>query len=319
MHSLTEANERTSTLWPEVVSPDSDIFSVFDSAAMAEIFGVVTGALSVAALFSQCVECFEYIQLGRHFGQDYEEYRLKLSIAENRLGRWGEAVDINGPAYTSSSIGDHRTQLVHSILEQLRTTFEQAYRTARRYESRAPREELALCDGGEMRPVYQRWNERLRDIARRRQKETSLVKKASWALYDRQSLLNMLENIRELIVELEKLDLPLRTPLHRLAQQEVEWDKDRDSLAEFRSVAAAMDEILAEAASDRVAVLSGHNWAQSVVVEDRGRVRVGSQMSGDFGGVISDRTANATSSVVARDDGRVHVGNSYGGKGIFDD
>jgi hypothetical protein len=33
---------------------------------MAEVFGTVAGALSVAALFN-CVDCFEYIQLGRHF------------------------------------------------------------------------------------------------------------------------------------------------------------------------------------------------------------------------------------------------------------
>jgi hypothetical protein len=34
---------------------------------MAEVFGTVAGALSVAALFNNCVDCFEYIQLGRHF------------------------------------------------------------------------------------------------------------------------------------------------------------------------------------------------------------------------------------------------------------
>lgn len=38
---------------------------------MAEVFGIVSGALSVAALFKNCVDCFEYIQLGRNFGRDY--------------------------------------------------------------------------------------------------------------------------------------------------------------------------------------------------------------------------------------------------------
>lgn len=54
---------------------------------MAEIFGTIAGALSVAALFNDCVECFEYIQLGRHFGRDYETYQLKLDIAMTRLAR----------------------------------------------------------------------------------------------------------------------------------------------------------------------------------------------------------------------------------------
>ena len=35
---------------------------------MAEPFGIVAGALGVAGLFNNCVECFEYIQLSRHSG-----------------------------------------------------------------------------------------------------------------------------------------------------------------------------------------------------------------------------------------------------------
>jgi hypothetical protein len=32
---------------------------------MAEVFGIVAGSLSVAVLFNNAVDCFEYIQLGR--------------------------------------------------------------------------------------------------------------------------------------------------------------------------------------------------------------------------------------------------------------
>lgn len=38
---------------------------------MAKVFGVIAGALNVAALFNNCIDCFEFVQLGRRFGRDY--------------------------------------------------------------------------------------------------------------------------------------------------------------------------------------------------------------------------------------------------------
>ena len=49
---------------------------------MAEVFGIVASALSVAALFNNCVDCFEYIQMGRHFSYNYKRCQLKLNIAK---------------------------------------------------------------------------------------------------------------------------------------------------------------------------------------------------------------------------------------------
>ncbi|KAJ4232217.1 hypothetical protein NW759_002604 [Fusarium solani] len=48
---------------------------------MAETFGTVAGALSVAALFNNCADCFGYIQMGRRFDRDFERCQLKLDIA----------------------------------------------------------------------------------------------------------------------------------------------------------------------------------------------------------------------------------------------
>lgn len=78
---------------------------------MAEVFSTVASALSVAALFNNCVDCFEYIQLGRHFGRDFERCQLKLDVAKTRLGRWGQAVAINGdPRFATASPDDSSAQ-----------------------------------------------------------------------------------------------------------------------------------------------------------------------------------------------------------------
>jgi hypothetical protein len=61
---------------------------------MTEPFGIVAGAISIASAFTACVDCFEYVQFGRHFGRDFETCHLALNCARPRLTRWGESVNI---------------------------------------------------------------------------------------------------------------------------------------------------------------------------------------------------------------------------------
>ena len=61
---------------------------------MAEPFGIVAGAIGLATTFTACIDCFEYIQFGRHFGRDFQTDQLALSCARLRLTRWGESVNI---------------------------------------------------------------------------------------------------------------------------------------------------------------------------------------------------------------------------------
>ena len=90
---------------------------------MAEPFGIIISALGVAGLFNSCVDCFEYIQLGRHFG---------TGRCETRLSRWGEAVKINDdPRFHSSTPIDKSVQLAQSIIEEIVLLFESAQKTSR--------------------------------------------------------------------------------------------------------------------------------------------------------------------------------------------
>jgi hypothetical protein len=61
---------------------------------MAEPFGIVAGAIGIASAFTACVDCFEYVQFGRHFGRDFEISWLAPDCARLRLTRWGESVNI---------------------------------------------------------------------------------------------------------------------------------------------------------------------------------------------------------------------------------
>ncbi|KAF9767059.1 hypothetical protein IL306_000423 [Fusarium sp. DS 682] len=114
---------------------------------MAEIFGVVASALSVAALFNNAVDCFEYIQLRHSFGTDYQTCQLKLDIARLRLSRWGEAVEINhGSRFTEANSSNNQVRIAKSTLEQLLNLFSGAYTESSKFKLAAKEEKLALFD-----------------------------------------------------------------------------------------------------------------------------------------------------------------------------
>ena len=57
--------------------------------------GLAVGILAIAGLFNNAVDCFEYVQIGRNFGQSYQTGLLKLDTARLRLSRWGQAIGIS--------------------------------------------------------------------------------------------------------------------------------------------------------------------------------------------------------------------------------
>ena len=52
---------------------------------MAETAGLVIGAVSLATTLTTCVDCFEYVQLGRNLDKHYQRSLLKLDIAKLKL------------------------------------------------------------------------------------------------------------------------------------------------------------------------------------------------------------------------------------------
>src|ERR1700722_18996133 len=75
------------------------------------------GIVGLAGLFSTCVDCFEYVQLGREFAKDYQTSELKLDILKTRMIRWGASVGVNDPA---TATAETRFQVSTPTKEDLR-------------------------------------------------------------------------------------------------------------------------------------------------------------------------------------------------------
>jgi hypothetical protein len=288
---------------------------------MAEVFGVVVGALNVAALFNNCVDCFEFVQLGRRFGRDYERCQLRLDIARARLGRWGEAVKVNDdPRFSINSPTNKSIQLTQSILEEVALLFESARKMSKRYELVTDQQDLVLFEDKDMRPIGRGLHDKLRNLARSRQERTNLVRKTAWALYDGKALEKMVDQIAGLVDDLEKI-FPVEAVCDKLVEIEIEEVKDEASLAMLEDAARGIDTALSDAAAQKIYAIAGRSSAKSISTKDDARVQVGSvftEAALHRKIRISDQTINSAETVFARGRSGVQIGNTYGGRGFWD-
>jgi hypothetical protein len=302
----------------EAASPCQIVPSV---TIVMEAFGTIASALSVAALFNNCVNCFEYIQLGRDFGRDYERCQLKLDIAKTRLSRWGQGVAINEDArFSTHEPQDVSSQQVQAILEEIEQLFRSVRKSSKRYEIGVNQEDLTRFRIEDMQPVTRKLHNRLDAIVSQRQKRTSLYKKAAWALYDGKNFDKLVGHVTGFVDDLEKL-VPVESARRTLVEMEIEEVVDEPSLIALRDAAADTDSNLSQVVANRLEMCRGINHARNVQIEEKARVRVGDEWAE---AVMNQGTCRATparngaDSIAARGSSAVHIGNSYGGRGIFD-
>jgi len=290
-----------------------------------EPFGTAAGVLSIAGLFNNCVQCFEYIQLGRHFGQDYERCQLKLDAAKARLSRWGQAININhDPRFATDVPQDQNAVLIQSILEQVDLHFLSINKASKRYALSAKPEELEVCRVEDMDSTSRKLHNHLSAMVRKRQKETSVVKKAAWALYDAKKFDNIVQQITGFVDDLEKLLLqqPKEEQVCRkLAELEIEEIEDEPSLKVLANVTEDTDKILSQVIRDRLEMGEARNYVGSIQAEDNSLIRVGDESTEQalsrLTMSVARPTRNEAGTIMGRGKSRVHVGNSNGGPGIF--
>ena len=174
---------------------------------MAEPFGIVAGAIGIASAFTACVDCFEYVQFGRHFGRDFETSQLALNCARLRLIRWGESVNIyDDPKLGRQDATTTEIQLAKDSLLQILVLFADTESISKKYKLTAKAgEDLSAYSTCDMDPKIVVLDNKMKGLAIQRQKKGRFLKLASWALYHRSTLRDLLEQVVSLIDEIEKL------------------------------------------------------------------------------------------------------------------
>ncbi|KIW88095.1 uncharacterized protein Z519_11205 [Cladophialophora bantiana CBS 173.52] len=283
---------------------------------MAEAAGLVIGAVSVAGLFTNCVDCFEYVQIGRNFGKNYQRSLLRLDVVKLRLSRWAEAVNNSSDSYQAAIDTTKKAQKVGEILGEIIELFADAERVSEKYKAKATGDELAVYNADdELEPDILSIHKKMRELALKRQKRSSFVRKAAWALYEEKNFRRLIEDVTALVDALVELFPAIQDRQQQLSAQEAEELKEERRLDALEEAAEGVDQQLQDSVQQAIASQSGHTFRDNMAMENA-RVRYGDEHAV---GVTSTGAGHRYGGNTAQGSSRVHYGNQFGGKSVLDD
>ncbi|KIJ42901.1 hypothetical protein M422DRAFT_229180 [Sphaerobolus stellatus SS14] len=274
---------------------------------MAEAFGIVSGAIGIATAFTACVDCFGYIQLGRHFGRDFETNKLILDSARLRLTRWGQAVHVyDDPKLGRPGASVEDVRLAGEILFQILVLFSNTEKISKEYQ--------LVPETTQMGPVATELRRKIIDLATRRTKKgPRLLKLAEWALKDASQFKSLREDVLTLLDQLEKHFPPPPQEIKQLLKEEVDAvQSNMEQLQLLKDITEHVDSPLQNAVNE---TLKGHKYSG---LDIKGKAQVGDAFRSSWTrGAIGHLHTYDT--VIVGESGKVLLGNEYGGKGFWDD
>jgi hypothetical protein len=212
------------------------------------------------------VDCFGYIQLGRHFGKDYQTNLLILSMVRLRLSRWGEAVNIHGdPQLGNPKATREDVQLAKNTLLQILVLFADTEKVSKKFKLTAKSGDLTSYTAADMEPAILGLNNKMRDLAIKRQKGASLLKLTSWAVYDGAEFNKLIDSITKLVDGLEALFPAPTAEEKRLVDEEVDAVKDEQDLKILERAAGNTDTLFRMTAA---AARTGHFYTNTEATEN---------------------------------------------------
>ena len=222
---------------------------------MAETAGLVVGVVALAGLFNTTVECFEFVQLGRNFGKDFQTSQLKLDSARLRLSRWGKSLglveDVRDLASLQGRFGSEaNVKHAEALLGQIVELFADSEGVSNKYKSRLVSQDgiLAVYDPQlDLEPAMVKLHNQMRQLAIERQSRSGVRQKAKWALYQGKQFERLIEDITELVDSLIGLFPAVQQQQRELCDLEVSSIGEGEGLSLLKEVAAVQDRLLEQA------------------------------------------------------------------------
>jgi hypothetical protein len=222
---------------------------------MAEAAGLVVGVVALAGLFNNTVECFEFVQLGRTFGTDFQTNQLKLDNARLRLSRWGKALGLNEHVRDTASLqgrfgSEANVKHAEALLGQIIELFAEAEGVSNRYKSRTQPQDDSLAvynPQTDLEPAMAKLHDKMRQLAIERQSRSGVRQKAKWALYQEKQFRRLIEDITELVDSLVELFPATQQSQRELCDREVSAIGEGEGMSVLKEIAAAQDRLLKQA------------------------------------------------------------------------
>jgi hypothetical protein len=237
---------------------------------MAEAAGLAVGIIALAGLFNSTVECFEYVQLGRNFGKNFQTSQLKLDNARLRLSRWGYSLGLGSNLQDVQSLeqrfgSNQNINHADSLLGQILDLFAEAEGVSQKYKTRTKADDSSLTTYNpqtDLDPAHAELHRKMRQLSIERQNRTGLRQKAKWALYEEKRFTRLLEDVIELVNDLVELFPASQELQQQLCETEVSEIGTNEGISALQEIAAEQDKALEKALTK---VANNARGSQSVV------------------------------------------------------
>ncbi|KAK5174917.1 uncharacterized protein LTR77_000053 [Saxophila tyrrhenica] len=327
---------------------------------MAEAAGLAFGGVGLVALLDTAMSTFDKIDAAKSYGKDYQKLALKAYFLRLRLSRWAEALQLvdkaaDEPCYynpagvplddqskqvgapaTGGPLNETEYDNVRQLLGQIGSDIERTKRYAERYDQIKTGGQVTTQDQREL-DMIDKLISKVNSLALKRQKGTSISRKALWAVRDGGKFRNLLEQIDESLTDLEKIfpdatkakqrqvrDELVKTDAEELVRPsgiEEPADDGQATMAVLAEATTGVDALLQEAIKKAVPGDDLKNRFESeVVMIENVRLSQGLEvMSGYVGPTNVGRTSVFSGSMKGSGNARIFQGEYYGSKRVFDD
>lgn len=169
------------------------------------------GVVALASLFSTCVECFDYVQLAKTHGRDYEILSTRLDVEKTLLLQWGSRVGLLSEGTQDARLGQPDTRAtVERVLNCIRMLLTDADDLRAKYGLEpagtfgGTAEGVAKVSASRMYSFADSYSRFLSRVGKK-QKETALSSKTRWAIHDRKKFAALIEDLGQFVSRLDNL------------------------------------------------------------------------------------------------------------------
>ncbi|KAF1959411.1 hypothetical protein CC80DRAFT_490338 [Byssothecium circinans] len=273
---------------------------------MAEVAGLVIGAISLSALFDSVLNNFDRVQVGREFDKTHQRYVLQLEVLKLRLHRWHDAVN-NLIQVGDRAVKEANGSLVKRHLSDIQSLFEKEEELSKPYE-------VDTSDAEEESKKH--WLVKsLQCLSRKHHTSTSSIRnKVRWAIRGKKEFEALVENASVQVSNLERI-IPTPEMEHRLNQMRAEDANEIGKQPEanvkdinlLQEIALVVDQKFA----DMVKVRAVNEWVGNIA-EDGGDLYQGEFFSLGYYGTVNTLGGRWERNVVKGEKSRLTQGPSYG-------
>jgi Prion-inhibition and propagation len=278
---------------------------------MAELAALVIGGVSLATIFTTCIDCFEYVQIGRQFGDRYSRCLLQIQVLKLRLSQWAAAVNQLEPI-----AGEEDVKTVQVILADITNLFAQAENISIQFKRSKPEKAQIFNDQTDLEPDVDSLCQEMGRLALRRQQRAGFRQKTKWALYKHKEFDDLISAVTKHVESLEALYISVSQAQQQLRCEDAKALEAETELKLLEEVAEDVDPALEAAIRRVVADKQGHIYVGNTVTED-GQVQMGNYVAQVYTGTQSSARHLYLNNIVSGP-GKLHMGDKYGGNYVLD-